>query len=151
MVIPIDLTRSVGQNDYIIFVTPNPDSLEKLHEHPVINTTGLSLDLGLRVNQDAEVEVYFPNQLGNLKASGSGNLLMGMTPTTPYTLSGTYTVSKGFFLFQLKNYLRLPMSIREGGTISWTGDPTDANISMSAVFKTKAPLKGVVQANSMGS
>ena len=148
VVIPIDLTRSVGQNDYIIFVTPNPDSLEKLHEHPVINTTGLSLDLGLRVNQDAEVEVYFPNQLGNLKASGSGNLLMGMTPTTPYTLSGTYTVSKGFFLFQLKNYLRLPMSIREGGTISWTGDPTDANISMSAVFKTKAPLKGVVQANS---
>ncbi len=148
VVIPIDLTRSVGQADYIIFVSPNADSLKMAEEKPRINTNGLSLDIGLRVNQDAEVEVFFPNQLGNLKGSGSGNLLMSMTPTTPFTLSGTYTVSKGFFLFQLKNYLRLPMSIREGGTISWTGDPADANISISAVYKTKAPLKGVVQPGS---
>ena len=148
VVIPIDLTRSVGQNDYIIFVNPNADSLEKLKEKPRMNSTGLSLDLGLRINQDAEVEVFFPNQLGSLKGSGSGNLLMGMTPTTPFSLSGIYTVNKGFFLFQLKNYLRLPMSIKEGGTISWTGDPADANISISAVFKTKAPLKGIVPSTS---
>jgi len=144
--VPIDLTRSVGQNDFIIFVNPVSDTLDKVKEQPRVNPSGLSLDLALRINQDAEVEVYFPNQLGNLKVSGSGNLLMGMTPTTPFTFSGIYTVSKGFFLFQMKNYIRLPMSIKEGGTISWTGDPADANISMSAVFKTKAPLKGVVPA-----
>ncbi|MEI6682054.1 MAG: translocation/assembly module TamB domain-containing protein [Bacteroidota bacterium] len=146
VVIPIDLTRSVGQNDYIIFVNPKGDSAEKKTVRKEVNTSGLTIDLGLRINDEAEVEVYFPNQLGNLKGSGSGNLLMGMTPTTPFTLSGTYTVSKGYFLFQLKNYLRLPMSIKEGGTISWTGDPTDAKISLSAVYKTKAPLKGVVTA-----
>jgi hypothetical protein len=148
VVIPIDLTRSVGQNDYIIFVNPDADSLEKAREKPKVNTSGISIDLALRVNQDAEVEVYFPNQLGNLKVSGSGNLLMGMSPTTPFTMSGIYTVSKGFFLFQLKNYLRLPMSIKEGGTIAWTGDPADASIAVSAVYKTKVPLKGVVPAGS---
>jgi hypothetical protein len=35
------------------------------------------------------------------------------------------------------------MSIKEGSTISWTGDAADANISMSAVYKTKAPMKGI--------
>jgi hypothetical protein len=35
------------------------------------------------------------------------------------------------------------MSIKEGSTISWTGDAADANISISAVYKTKAPLKGL--------
>jgi hypothetical protein len=143
VVIPIDLTRSVGQADYIIFVDPASDSLEKLQDKYQVKATGLSLDLGLRVNQDAEVEVYFPDQLGNLKASGTGNLLLSMTPSTPFTLSGTYTLSKGFFLFQFKNLLRLPMSIREGSTISWTGDAADANISISAIYKTKAPLKGI--------
>ncbi|MFZ4520355.1 MAG: translocation/assembly module TamB domain-containing protein [Bacteroidales bacterium] len=143
VVIPIDLTRSVGQADYIIFVDHGADSLEKFQSKTQVNPTGLSLDLGLRVLQDAEVEVFFPDQLGNLKASGTGNLLMGMTPTTPFTLSGTYTLSKGFFLFQFKNLLRLPMSIKEGSTISWTGDAADANISISAVYKTKAPLKGI--------
>jgi len=143
VVIPIDLTQSVGQNDYIIFVNPNVDSVGTVKEKPPLNTTGLSLDLGLRVTQDAEVEVFFPDQLGNLKASGTGNFLLGMTPTTPFTLSGRYSLSKGFFLFQFKNLLRLPMSIKEGSTISWSGNPTDANIAISAVYKTKAPLKGL--------
>ena len=143
VVIPIDLTESVGQADYIIFIGPDEDSLGLVREKTQLNTSGLSLDLGLRVNQDAEVEVYLPDQLGNLKATGTGNLLMGMTPTTPFTLSGTYTLIKGSFLFQFKNLLRLPMSIKEGSTISWSGDPADANISISAVYKTKAPLKGL--------
>ena len=129
--IPIDLTRSVGQADYIVFVDHTADSLQNPPEPKKINTSGISLDLGLRVNQDAEVEVFFPDQLGNLKASGTGNLLLSMTPSTPFTLSGTYTLSKGYFLFQFKNLLRLPMSIKEGSTISWTGDPADANISLS--------------------
>ncbi len=143
VIIPIDLTRSVGQSDYIIFLPPDNDSVGKTKETVKLNTTGLSIDLGLRVNQDAEVEVFFPDQLGNIKASGSGNLLMSMTPSTPFMLSGIYTLSKGFFLFQFKNLLRLPMSIKEGSTISWTGDATDANIALSAVYKTKAPLKGL--------
>jgi hypothetical protein len=143
VVIPIDLTQSVGQADYIIFVDPEADSLEKLVEKYQVNPTGLSLDLGLRINQDAEVEVFLPDQLGNLKASGTGNLLMSMTPSTPFTLSGIYTLSKGSFLFQFKNLLRLPMSIQGGSTISWTGDAADANIAMSAVYKTKVPMKGI--------
>ena len=141
--IPIDLTQSVGQSDYIIFVDPAADSLDLKPEKPVINNTGISLDLALRVNDNAEIEVYFPGQLGNLKASGTGNLLMTMTPKTPFTLSGTYSLSKGFFLFQLKNYLRLPMSLIEGSSIRWTGDPVDADVSINAVYKTKAPLKGL--------
>ncbi|MDP1621122.1 MAG: translocation/assembly module TamB domain-containing protein [Bacteroidales bacterium] len=143
VVIPIDLTRSVGQADYIIFIDPGADSVERSSRKYQVNATGLSLDLRLRVNQDAEVDVYFPDQLGNLKASGTGNLLMSMTPSSPFLLSGTYTLSKGFFLFQFKNLLRLPMSIKEGSTISWTGDAADANINISAVYKTKVPLKGL--------
>ncbi|MEI6456914.1 MAG: translocation/assembly module TamB domain-containing protein, partial [bacterium] len=95
------------------------------------------------INPDAEVEVSLPDQMGNLRASGNGNLLMGMDPTKPFNMAGTYTLTKGSFLFQIKNLLRLPMSIKEGSRIYWTGDPTDANISVSAVYKTRAPLKGL--------
>lgn len=143
VVIPIDLTASVGQVDYITFIKPQADTLDKPFMKTRTEPSGLSLDLGLRVNQDAVVEVFLPNQLGKLTGSGTGNLLMGMTPATPFTLSGTYSITKGSFLFQFKNYLRLPMQIREGSIISWTGDPADANLSVSAVYKLKAPLKGL--------
>ncbi len=141
--IPIDLTQDVGQVDYILFINKSTDTLGEVQTIRPANQEGLTLDLGMRVNTDAEVEVFLPDQLGKLTASGTGDLLMSMSPTTPFTLSGTYRIAKGSFLFQFKNYLRLPMQIREGSKISWTGDPTDANISVSAVYKTKAPLKGI--------
>ncbi len=142
VVIPINLTQSVGQNDYIIYVQKDNEAVvkENLKKN---NPDGITLDLGLRVSPNAEVEVYFPNQLGNLKATGNGNLQMDMTPVTPFTLSGIYFIKKGSFLFTLQNLLRLPMSIKEGSQISWTGDPADANISVAAIYKTKAPLKGL--------
>jgi len=144
VVIPIDLTESIGQTDYIVFVNPSVDTTEGAKTRmPKKDNSGLTLDLGLRVTPDAQVDVFLPNQLGNLRASGNGNLVMGMTPTTPFTLAGTYTISKGSFLFTFRNILRLPMQISEGSNINWTGDPADANVSVSAVYKTKAPLKGL--------
>jgi len=143
VVIPIDVTQSIGQNDFIIFEAPESDSLGHFKVIKKTSSTGLSLDLALQVNQDAVVDVFFPDQLGNIKASGNGNLLIGLTPTTPFTLSGSYVISKGSFLFQLKNLLRLPMSIKEGSRITWTGDVTDASISLSATYKTKTSLKGL--------
>jgi len=143
VVIPISTTESVGQNDYIIFVKKTSDSTGAKTAKPKSQTTGISLDIGLVINPDAEVEVSLPDQMGNLKASGTGNLQMDMKPSKPFTMSGTYVLTKGSFLFQIKNLLRLPMSIKEGSRIYWTGDPADANISVSATYKTKAPLKGL--------
>lgn len=143
LVIPISMTESLGQNDYIIFVITAADSAKNVETLRKSNPEGITLDLGIQVNPNAEVEVNLPDQLGNLKATGTGNLQMDMTPTTPFTLSGIFFLKKGSFLFTLQNLLRLPMSIKEGSQISWTGDPADANISVSAVYKTKAPLKGL--------
>jgi hypothetical protein len=143
IVVPISTTESVGQNDYIIFVQKETDSTGVFTVKPKIENSGLTLDLGIVVTPDAEIEVSLPDQMGNLKASGNGNIQMDMDPSKPFTMSGTYSLTKGSFLFQIKNLLRLPMSIKEGSRIYWTGDPTDANISVSAVYKTRAPLKGL--------
>lgn len=141
--IPIDLTQSVGQNDYVIFTKPKNDSTDNLDGLAKPSSTNLTLNLALSVKPEAVVEVFFPEQLGNLKATGNGNLLMALTPTTGFTLSGNYAITKGSFLFTFRNLLRLPMTIKEGSKISWAGDPADANISLSAFYKTKAPLKGL--------
>ncbi|MFH1937860.1 MAG: translocation/assembly module TamB domain-containing protein [Bacteroidota bacterium] len=142
--IPISLTQNVGQVDYIVFMQSREDSLEGIpRSSRSRSTTGLTLALSLVVRPDAQVEVLFPDQLGNIKATGSGNLSMGMTPTTPFNLHGSYSINKGSFLFQMKNLIRLPFDIKEGSSISWTGDPADANISLSAIYKTKVPLTGL--------
>jgi len=142
--IPISLTQNVGQVDYIIFKQLREDSLLGIRKSSSArSTTGLTLALSLDVRSDAQVEVLFPDQLGNIKATGSGNLNMGMTPTTPFNLHGSYFINKGSFLFQMKNLIRMPFDIKEGSSISWTGDPTNATISLAAIYKTKVPLTGL--------
>jgi len=138
--IPIGSAADVGQNDFIIFTKYVNDSTRNGEPFPTGNPKGLSLGLAILVNPSADVEVSLPNQMGNIKASGSGNLTMGMTPTTGFSLSGTYTIQKGSFHFMMKNLLPLSFSIEAGSRITWSGDPAIADINMSAIYKTRIPL-----------
>ncbi|HPS74548.1 MAG TPA: translocation/assembly module TamB domain-containing protein [Bacteroidales bacterium] len=144
MVIPINLTADVGQMNYIIFEEHESDTVE-VSPKPVapVSDYGIFLNLNVAVRPDAEVEVFLPDQLGNLQATGAGNLTMAMTPTTPFTIHGSYEITKGAFLLQLRNLLRLPFTISEGSSISWSGDPADADINLSALYRTKVPLSGL--------
>ncbi|MCX6251715.1 MAG: translocation/assembly module TamB domain-containing protein [Bacteroidetes bacterium] len=143
VVIPISSTADISQNDYIVFESHEKDTLAVRSPLFLSNPNGLSLDLSLQVNPNAIVEVIFPDQLGNIKGSGTGTLVLKMTPTTSFSLSGNYMIQKGTFLFHLKNYINLTFTILDGGSIRWTGDPTDADISMSAIYKTRVPLLGL--------
>jgi hypothetical protein len=144
VVIPINLTADVGQLNYIIFEDKTADTvLIASSSGNQASPSGISLLINLAVRSDANVEVILPDQLGNLKTSGTGNLTMAMTPTTPFTINGSYVISKGYFLLQLRNLLRLPFNISPGSRIAWTGDPADADISLSALYRTKVPLAGL--------
>ena len=138
--IPISSAADVGQNDYIIFTKHWNDSTRNEELFPNSTPKGLSLGLAILVNPSADVEVSLPNQMGNIKATGTGNLTMGMTPTTGFSLSGSYTILKGSFHFQMKNLMPLSFSIEDGSRITWSGDPANANINMSAIYRTRVPL-----------
>jgi TamB, inner membrane protein subunit of TAM complex len=140
--IPLNLTASVSQNDFIQFIN-RKDTLNPLENVAKKDESNLNLNIALRANPDAVVQVFLPDQLGNLKVQGTGNIVMAMTPATPFSMTGTYAITKGSFVFQIKNLLRLPMSISEGSRISWSGDPADAMLSVNAVYRTKTTLAGL--------
>lgn len=138
--IPISYSADVGQNDYIIFTKYLKDSTRNDDLFPTATPSGLSLGIALLVNPSADVEVLFPNQIGNIKATGTGTITLGMTPTTGFTLSGSYRINKGSFLFQMKSLMSYNFSIEDGSSISWSGDPANADINMHAIYKTRVPL-----------
>jgi hypothetical protein len=151
VIIPISSAAGVNQSDYIVFTTVNGDSIRRDESHALKTPKGLSLWLALMVNPSADIEVLFPNQVGNIKASGYGNLTMDMTPTTGFVLSGTYTIRKGNFHFQLKNLMRLEFSISNGSRITWSGDPANAIISMTGIYNTRVPMDNITSDPEMKS
>jgi hypothetical protein len=56
-------------------------------------------------------------------------------------LSGNYNVTQGEYLFTLQNVINKRFIIEPGGSMVWSGDPYNAGINISAVYRLKASLR----------
>ncbi len=137
--IPLSSSTEVTQNDYIIFINTDQVTAIKQNDYNVDNK-GITLNLDLNVTQDAEIQIFLPYQMGNLRGNGNGELKMDITPSGKFTMNGEYIINRGSFFLTLQNIINRNFDIRRGGRIIWTGDPYDAQISLEAVYKIKTTL-----------
>lgn len=142
--IPLNTTTTIGDNDYIIFVPPADTStvLERISEpRPTGQKFGLNLET--RVTPDAGVKIFLPYNMGDLEAYGNGNLRMGVNSKGDFSLQGDYIIKSGQFNFVFENLVRRRFDLLEGGSISWTGDPLDANIDIRGLYKVKTSVSSL--------
>jgi len=138
--IPINYEMEIAKADFIVFVNAT-DTVEEETEYNV-DLSGVSLNLNLSVNQDAEIELYLPYGMGNIKADGNGDINILVNSRGDFEILGDYFINEGTFLFTLQNLVNRRFSILEGGKISWTGNPYEAEIDIKTLYKTKASLAG---------
>ncbi len=99
------------------------------------------LDLTVRATPEARAQLIYDSQIGDvIRAQGEGILRVGVDNDGNITLSGSYTVERGDYLFTLQNVINKRFTIEQGGTIEWMGDPYNAIIDISAIYKLKASL-----------
>lgn len=133
-------TRSVKSKDYIVFVNKDVDStlVEETTTH--IRRDLFSIDLDLAVNNNTDLKIILPGDIGTIEAKGNGNINIGVESTGDFTLSGDYVIENGQFDLVLENILRKKFSLEKGGTISFSGDPLDGTINASGIYQCKASL-----------
>lgn len=140
VVIPISLTADISDNEFITFVN-HKDTLSKKQEKKQIKElSGFSLNMDLALTPEASVEIILPEGLGSIQGEGFGDLNMNLNRAGNFTMAGDYRVSKGTFLFTVKNIYKKRFDIVDGGTISWTGDPYAGKLNMKAVYHVKTSL-----------
>jgi len=137
--IPLSSSTEVTENDYIIFINTAQVTAIKQNDYDVDNK-GITLNLDINVTQDAEIQIFLPYRMGNLRGNGNGELKMDITPSGKFTMNGEYIINRGSFFLTLQNIINRNFDIRRGGKITWTGDPNDAQISLEAVYKIKTIL-----------
>jgi hypothetical protein len=139
--IPINLAVGATENEYIKFI--NKDKQAEEEEAYVANTAGVNLDMMLDVNKDANIQIFLPEDIGNIKGNGSGKISMGIDTRGDITMFGDYIMNSGTFLFTFKNIFNRVFSIEKGSVISFRGSPYEADIDLRAVYKLRASLKGI--------
>ena len=141
--IPLSGT-STFDNNFVIFVqqAKETDTVEEKFVPEVVkDDNDFTMDLRTVVNPDAAVNIYLPQNMGSINARGSGIINIGLK-NDDFTLRGDYRIKSGTFNFALE-MVKKTFSLREGGTIRWTGDPTDADIDIVGVYHTKSSLNSL--------
>ncbi len=139
--IPINLDVQATENDFIRFVSKETEDIQTAIFEPV--TSGVSLDMLLDVTKDAGIQIFLPENIGNIKATGSGRMEMSIDTRGDITMFGDYNIDAGTFLFTFQNLINRVFSIERGSIISFTGSPYDANLNVRAVYKVRAALSGI--------
>lgn len=139
--IPINYSVDVSQSDFIVFT--DVQATQEARDQSEIQVTGVSLNIGLNVTRDADIEISLPGDIGFIKASGNGNLRLGVDPNGYLTLNGSYRIQTGLFMFSLEQLVSRRFEILEGSSISWTGDINDAEVNIVARYRQRTSLSGL--------
>lgn len=138
---------SIAEREGIVeFIDPDSVKLfdETITLKDSLNTSsirGILAAVNIEVDKEAEFSIIIDKANGDfLKLKGEAQLSGGIDPSGKTTLTGRYEFDEGTYEMSF-NLIKRKFNIKKGSYILWTGEPTSANISITAIYKTEtAPL-----------
>lgn len=150
--IPLSYSGEVSEaNDFIKFVKVNDEETTEVNEDYEVDLSGIEMNFNLQVTPDARLQLIFDKKVGDIiEASGNGNIRMLINSQGDFNIYGDYTIEDGEYLFTLKNIINKKLSVKQGGTLKWNGDPYNAQIDITAVYRAnKVPIYDLMLDESM--
>ena len=99
---------------------------------------GINAAVTIEIDKDAELSMVIDKANGDfLKLKGEADLSGGIDPSGKTSLTGRYELSEGSYEMNF-NAIKRKFDIKEGSYILWTGEPTMADINITAIYKTEA-------------
>ncbi len=138
-VVPLKDVETVDTYKLIHFKNDEISDVDRKNEIAKEALKGLSLNIDLEVTKDAIAQVVIDEVNGSqLAGRGKGNLRIEINTRGKFNMYGDYTIDKGIYDFKYGGIVNKPFLIQKGGTVSWNGDPFEANLDVVAVYKAKA-------------
>ena len=112
--------------------------------------TGMDLSLNLSTDRDAKFKVIIDEGSQDaLNVQGVAELTTTIDASEKITMSGTFTVEDGNYSFNF-GPIKKEFDFQKGSTITWNGDPLDARMNITALYKGRFPTLDLV-ANQLGT
>jgi hypothetical protein len=138
-VVPLKDVETVDSYNLIHFKSDEIQVKERQKEVALEALKGLTLNIDLEVTKDAIAQVVIDEEYGSqLSGRGNGNLQIEINTRGKFNIFGDYVVDSGVYDFKYGGFVNKPFVIQKGGTVSWNGNPADANLEVTAIYKAKA-------------
>ena len=134
LVIPVSNERKVGQFEFVKFVEKTPQKDKKNEDDREL--TGVGIDLDITVQRGAEIQIIFNEQSGDvIKGAGRGAVQISVPRGGDFKMFGEIVIDEGEYLFTLYNLFNKGFRVKEGGTLTWNGNPFGATINLEAEYR----------------
>ena len=148
--IPVESSTDGYEESFITFV--EKEELIKsiidtttVIEQPLIS--GTNIEMNITVTPAATIYLIFNERLNDkIEAKGRGNLQVVAKQDGAFNIYGNYEIESGNYLFTAWGFLAKPFTVKRGSTITWSGDPFNADLKINAVLdNVRAPLYTFIQ------
>lgn len=141
-------SSEAATNQFITFIDKTPrriqDSIQTeiyhysdLHEEKKDDGPSMDLRINMKIdaNPNANVKVIMDPVAGdNITARGNGNFQVDFYNKGDFRIFGHYTVDEGMYKLNMQDIIRKDFSIQSGSTVTFTGDPYQANLDVQAIY-----------------
>lgn len=142
------ITTEATSNQFITFVDKTPkriqDSVETDFYHysdakKKEEEEGPAMDLRINMLVDATPDalmkvVMDPVTGDHITARGNGNLQVNFYNKGDFRMFGNYIIDEGMYKLSMQEVIRKDFNLQSGGTVTFTGNPNQANLDLQAVY-----------------
>ena len=112
--------------------TPTPSAP---HPQTTETDTDMRLNFNLNLTPDATMKILMDPKAGDyISLNGHGNIRAGYYNKGDFTVYGTYTIDQGIYKLSLQDVIRKDFTLNPGGTVIFSGPPTEADLDLQAVY-----------------
>lgn len=108
--------------------------------------TGIDLTAKIELTDKESFTVIIdPTTNDQLTVKGNTTLTLQMDPTGDMQLTGRYEISEGTYNLSFYKFVKREFQIEKGSTMTWSGDPLNAEMDIRAIFQVEtAPIDLVI-------
>ncbi len=138
--IPLNTSSTAAEYDFIRWVNHNDTTQKVIEKKNAFN--GVTLNFDLTVDESTTVRIS--TDYGVLEGTGQArNLKLNINSLGDFEMFGDFLITSGKFEFTAKDFISKNFVVNQGGTIRWTGNPSNAEINLKAIYEVRtniAPL-----------
>lgn len=98
-------------------------------------TADIRINLQIEPSPEANMKIIMDPASGDyISAKGTGSLRINFFNKGDFQIFGNYNISEGIYKLSMQNIIRKDFVLRQGGSVSFNGDPRAANLNVQAVY-----------------
>ena len=136
----------VNEYSFISYKEPvaDPEKADQSGNLPLVqekSEMNINMNFYIDATPDATIEIVMDPVGGDvLRGSGEGALQFVWSSKLAPQLFGTFNVNRGSYNFTFQRIMERKFNIREGSTVQFRGNPFDAILDVTAIYKVTASL-----------